>query len=100
MPTRSSRPVLKDAALISSRDVISGIIIGAISGPWWVILIACVIWGFVSWFLLWVRAGKREYKSGTRVFFHSPVLSRFVEWWGTAFIVSLVVATVTFVVRY
>jgi hypothetical protein len=86
--------------LISFRDLIAGILIGALSEPWWVILIACIVWGVVSWFLIWVRAGKREYKAGTRVFFRSPVMSRFIEWWGTAFVVSLVVATVTFLVRH
>ena len=85
--------------LLSFRDVIAGILIGAVTEPWWVILIACMVWGVISWSFVSMAAGKSEYRTKIRLVVGYPKLNRFVVWWSTAFVVSLLFATVTSFIR-
>jgi hypothetical protein len=89
----------KKAAMISFRDVIAGILIGALMEPWLVVFTLCIVWAFASWLFISMAARKREYKSVVRLPFGSVALSRFIVWWTAAFTVSLLFATLTVFVR-
>jgi len=86
-------------SLISFQDIIAGVLIGAVNESWPIIFVVSIGWGFISWILVSITTGKAQYKPGTRLFFGSPALSRFIVWWTTAFCVSLFFASVTYLVR-
>jgi hypothetical protein len=82
--------------MISFRDVIAGVLIGAANQSWFEVFISSIGWAFVGWLYVTIIAGKAGYKPGTRLFFGSPALSRFIVWWTTAFVTSLIVGAGTF----
>jgi hypothetical protein len=90
---------IRETVMISFRDVIAGILIGALMEPWSAIFILCIVWAFASWLFISMAARKREYKSVVRLPLGSVALSRFLVWWTTAFAVSLLFATLTVFVR-
>ena len=85
--------------MISFRDILAGVIIGAASETWLAVLISSVAWGFGSWLYVVLLAGHAEYEPSTTTFFGSPALSRFIVWWTTAAGTSLVVGSIVFTVR-
>jgi hypothetical protein len=86
-------------SLISFQDIIAGVLIGAVNESWPIVLVASIGWGVISWIFVSITTGKAEYKPGTRVFFGSAALSRFIVWWTTAFCVSLFFASATYLAR-
>ena len=62
-------------------NVIVGISIGVTAEGWVQALAACILWGSISLYLVRSLAGKAEYKPGTRLFFGSAALTRFIVWW-------------------
>jgi hypothetical protein len=82
--------------VISFRDAIAGVLIGAVEhNAWPLVFVSCVIWAVLSWLFISTVVRKAEYKSVRRLPFVSPALSRFIVWWTTAFAVSLLFASVT-----
>jgi hypothetical protein len=80
-------------------NVIVGMSIGVTAEGWLQVFAGCIIWGFISLYLVRSIAGKAEYKPGTHLFFGSAALTRFIVWWPTAVIVSLISAGVVQLIR-
>jgi hypothetical protein len=85
--------------MISFRDIIAGILIGAANPNWLAVFLASVGWAFIAWLFIVIAGGKAEYKPGTPIFFGSPAATQFIVWWSTAFATSLIVGAVTFGIR-
>jgi hypothetical protein len=85
--------------MISLRDIVAGVLIGAASTSWFAVAICCVSWGFFAWLIIALLAGRSEYTLGTVLFFGSPAFTRFIVWWTTAFVTSLLAAALTYGAR-
>jgi hypothetical protein len=85
--------------VISFRDVIAGILIGAANESWLAVFLSSFGWGFIAWLFVLIVGRKTEYKPGTRLFFGSPAATQFIVWWTTAFVTSLIVGAATFGIR-
>jgi hypothetical protein len=79
------------SGLISFRDVVAGLLIGAASKSWFDVLISSVGWGVVSWLYVVLIAGRASYKPGTKLIFDSPRLTRFIVWTLSGFVTSFIV---------
>jgi hypothetical protein len=75
--------------VISFRDIVVGILIGAANTSWFGVFLSSLGWGFVAWFTIVLLGGRAEYKLGSVLFFGSPSVTRFIVWWTTAFATSL-----------
>jgi hypothetical protein len=85
-----------NAKVISFRDAIAGVLIGAMEhNAWPLVFISCLIWAMLSWLFVSTVMKKAEYRSVPRLSFVSPTVSRIIVWWTTAFAVSLLFASVT-----
>jgi hypothetical protein len=86
--------------MISFRDVIAGILIGAVQRESWLfIVISCFAWSLLSWLFVSMFATRAQRKPLMRISFLSPAKSRFVVWWTTAFATSLLFASFTVLIR-
>jgi hypothetical protein len=85
--------------VISLRDIVAGVLIGAVNTSWLAVFVSSLGWGFVAWSIVALLAGRSEYKVGTVLFFGSPALTRFIVWWTTAFATSLIAGAITYGVR-
>jgi hypothetical protein len=80
-------------------NAIAGFLIGLANDAWLDVLVVCAAWGVVSWlFIEWV-GGRASYKPGTELFFGSPRLTRFIVWWSSGFVISLIIGSLTYAVR-
>jgi len=66
---------------------IVGLLIGGLSVSWAEVLVACVGWGIVTWLLVALIAFRGSYKP------------RFIIWWSISFASSLIVGSLTYIVR-
>jgi hypothetical protein len=82
-------------AIAEIVNAVAGVYIGLIVHAWSAVFFACVVWGLISWFVVWMTTGRAHYAPGTQLFFGSPAFTRFVVWWTTGFVVSLVFASLT-----
>jgi hypothetical protein len=85
--------------MISLRDIVAGVLIGAISDSWGGVIVSCIAWGFVAWGYVALQAGRAAYTPGTVLFFGSPRLFRFTVWWTTAVATALVFGGIAYGVR-
>jgi hypothetical protein len=85
--------------VISVRDIVAGILIGAANQSWAAVFIVSIAWGFVAWGYVALVTGRADYKPGTVLFFRSPALTRFIVWWTTAVATSLAFASIIYGVR-
>jgi threonine/homoserine/homoserine lactone efflux protein len=68
-----------NAKMISFRDAIAGVLIGAVEHDAWpLVFVSCVIWAILSWLFVSTVATKAEYKSAPRLSFVSPTVSRII----------------------
>src|SRR6266498_1794137 len=57
-----------DAKVISFRDAIAGVLIGAVKHDAWpLVFVSCVIWATLSWLFVSTVVKKAEYKSAPRL---------------------------------
>ena len=97
---RMGRRGNRGAAMISFRDVIAGILIGAVQRESWLfIVVSCFAWSLLSCLFVSMFATWAQRKPLMRISFLSPAMSRFVVWWTTAFAVSLLFASITVLIR-
>ena len=80
--------------MISFRDIIAGVVIGAANQSWLMVFVSSLAWGFFAWCLVASVTGSD--KPGTILFFKSPALTRFIIWWTTAFVTSFVVGAAVY----
>jgi hypothetical protein len=77
--------------VISFRGIIAGVVIGAANQSWLMVFVSSLAWGFFAWCLVASVTDTDGYKPGTKLFFKSPALTRFIAWWTAAFVTSFVV---------
>ena len=59
--------------MISFRDAIAGVLIGAVEHDAWpLVFVSCVIWAILCWLFVSTVVKKAEYKSAPRLSFVSP----------------------------
>jgi hypothetical protein len=79
----------KSLIISSFANGIVGLFIGKVSVSWLDILVACVCWGILIWALLTLIAITRRWS-------HKP---RFIIWWSISSVPSLIIGTLTYIVR-
>jgi hypothetical protein len=92
--------VLVRADMISFRDIVVGVLIGAASQTWVAVPVSSVAWGFAAWLYVVFLARDADYKPGTSLLFGSPALTRSIVWWTTAAGTSFVVGSIVFILRH
>jgi hypothetical protein len=85
--------------VISLRDVVAGVLIGAAAPSWGAVAISAVAWPFIAWGYINLFAGGAAYKPGTPLFSSSEAVTRFIIWGTTAAATSLIVACIVYGAR-
>jgi hypothetical protein len=82
-----------------SINAIAGLLIGGASGSWFDVLVSSMGWGIVTGLFVALIASGWSYEPGTKLFFGSPILTRFIVWWSISLVTSLIVGSLTYAVR-
>jgi hypothetical protein len=82
--------------MISFRDIVAGALIGAVNQSWFAVFICSLAWGFIAWLFVVLIIKRSEYAPGTRLFFGSPATTRFIVWWSSAFVTSLLAGVLVY----
>jgi hypothetical protein len=80
-------------------NIIAGLLIGLANDTWFEVLVACAAWGVVSWLVIEWVGGPAPYVPDTRLFFGSPRWTRFIFWWSSGFVISLIIGSLTYSVQ-
>ena len=65
---RPALGLMAGGAMISFRDIVAGVLIGAANPSWLGVLASSVARGFVVWVYIALTAGHADYKPGTTLF--------------------------------
>jgi hypothetical protein len=56
-------------------------------------------WGIVTGLFVALIASGWSYEPGTKLFFGSPILTRFIVWWSISLVTALIAGSLTYAVR-
>jgi len=85
--------------MISLRDVVAGVLIGAAAPSWEAVAISAVAWPFIAWGYINLFAGGAAYRPGTPLFSRSEAVTRFILWGTTAATMSFIIGCIVYGAR-
>jgi len=85
--------------VISLRDVVAGVLIGAAAPSWAAVTISAIAWPFIAWGYINLFAGRTAYKPKTPMFSTSETITRFIVWGAPAAATALIIGYVVYGAR-